>query len=878
MAKSRKSAAGSGDLFIEPSGQLRITDKPAEQRASENRKVECLGMTFESDEARRAYFLDKLREKLKDPEFRKIEGFPLGEDEDILALSEPPYYTACPNPFLADYVRMHGKPYIPDDGYHREPFAADVSEGKHDPVYKAHTYHTKVPPKAILKYLTHYTEPGDVVLDAFAGSGMTGVAAQALDGRHVILNDLSPAASHISANYNNVPDLGAFEREARRILDETHRHVSPLYTTNHKGEVGEVKYVVWSDCLRCNECSSDLSFAAAAYDREAKTIDDEFECPHCGAKLTKSAAVYAHETVFDPFLNKTIERNKRLPFLVSYAVGKKRYIKEADAEDIRIATTTDLRGRALQYHSVPFMFREGGWGCLYRAGYHFGITHSHHFFSSRNLITLDTMWRLIDGAPANLRPFLRFWFTATMVKCSLLMNYNTDGIGRVMKGSLYISSLTQEVNPLHFCSITLRDFLSAFRGYKTDPDRAAVTTGSASQLPIPAASIDYIFVDPPFGQNLIYSELNFLWESWVRVFTSEPAEAIVNEAFGKYLVDYQSAMTAGFREAYRVLKPGRWMTVEFHNSQNSVWNAIQEAMTRAGFVIADVRTLDKKHGSIKQVQTTGAVKQDLVISAYKPNGGLEARFELESGTEAGVWDFVRQHLKKLPTFVELRGRAEVIAERQAFLLFDRMVAFHIQRGATVPMGAAEFYAGLRQRFDQRDNMYFIPDQIAEYDRRRLEVTEIDQLAMFVVDEKSAIQWLRQELDAERQTYQQVQPKFLRELHKVEHEQLPELRDLLRENFLEDELGRWYVPDPNKQLDLEKLREKALLREFEEYKTLKQKRLKIFRTEAVRAGFKTAWAARDYQTIVSVAQKLPEDVVQEDQTILMYYDNASMRLE
>lgn len=53
--------------------------------------VECLGMTFENDEARREYFTERLRERMKDPEFRKIDGFPLGEDEDILALSDPPY-------------------------------------------------------------------------------------------------------------------------------------------------------------------------------------------------------------------------------------------------------------------------------------------------------------------------------------------------------------------------------------------------------------------------------------------------------------------------------------------------------------------------------------------------------------------------------------------------------------------------------------------------------------------------------------------------------------------------------------------------------------------------------------------------------------------
>ena len=94
MAARRKKSSGGPDLFIEQSGQLRMTDTSAEQRALEKRRVECLRMGFESDEARRAYFLEKLREKLKDPEFHKIEGFPIGKDEDILALSDPPYHTA----------------------------------------------------------------------------------------------------------------------------------------------------------------------------------------------------------------------------------------------------------------------------------------------------------------------------------------------------------------------------------------------------------------------------------------------------------------------------------------------------------------------------------------------------------------------------------------------------------------------------------------------------------------------------------------------------------------------------------------------------------------------------------------------------------------
>lgn len=218
--------------------------------------AEGLSFTFPSDQARREFFLGKLREKLKDPAFRKLPGFPLGEDEDILAMSDPPYYTTCPNPFLADFVRHFGRAYDPAEKYGREPLATDVSEGKNDALYNAHAYHTKVPPRAIARYVLHYTKPGDVVLDGFCGSGMTGVGVQ-LAGqppadlraafeeearknrqpkpewgiRPCILSDLSPIASFIAYNYNTPLDVARFEREAKHFFATIESELGWMYET-----------------------------------------------------------------------------------------------------------------------------------------------------------------------------------------------------------------------------------------------------------------------------------------------------------------------------------------------------------------------------------------------------------------------------------------------------------------------------------------------------------------------------------------------------------------------------------------------------------------------------------------------------------------------
>jgi DNA modification methylase len=848
---------------------------------------------------------------------RGIEGFPIAKDEDIISLSDPPYYTACPNPFIEDFINKHGKPYDPEkDTYRRQPFAADVSEGKNNPIYNAHSYHTKVPHKAIMRYILHYTEPGDIVLDGFCGTGMTGVAASLcgdrksveslgyrvqdngvildekgerfskLGARKAILIDLSPAATFIAYNYNTPVDVQEFEREARRILREVEDECGWMYETQHvvdgkvqkdrKGNpvMGRINYTVWSDVFVCPNCSGELVFWEVAVDKEDGRVRDEFTCPHCGSHLTKRSLERAMERVYDRDLEEVIDRARQVPVLINYSVGGKRYEKKPDEYDLELI-------RKIEESVIPYWYPTNRMpeGDESRRNDLYGITHVHHFYTRRNLWALAScVSKPALSENVRLKNVLLFVVEQLVLGMSRLARYvprHYSQVNQYLSGTLYVASQVVEVSPWYILNKgKIANLKKALNRQHGGP--CITSCSSASSTGLRDACIDYVFTDPPFGGNLMYSELNFLWEAWLKVFTNTGPEAIENSTQGKGPREYQELMERCFREYYRVLKPGRWMTVVFHNSQNRIWNAIQEAIMRAGFVIADVRTLDKQQGTFKQVTSTTAVKQDLVISAYKPNDGLEKRFRLKAGTEEGVWDFVRTHLKQLPVFLEKNGKAELIVERQNYLLYDRMVAFHVQRGVFVPMGAAEFYAGLTKRFPQRDGMYFLPDQVVEYDKKRLQVQGVEQLSLFVNDEKTSIQWLRKELSEKPQTYQELHPKFLVELRKARHEKLPELLELLEQNFLRDDDGRWYVPDPGRQADLEKVREKALLKEFEEYKRGHGK-LRVFRTEALRAGFKACWVAKDYKTIVEVARRIPDSVLQEDSALLMYHDNALILL-
>jgi DNA modification methylase len=873
---------------------------------------------------------------LKDPEFRKIEGFPIGEDDAILALSDPPYYTACPNPFLTEIVEKWrseraalrdelglpsdepvGSKYIvrenmPIKNYHREPFAADVSEGKNDPIYNAHSYHTKVPHKAIMRYILHYTDPGDVVFDGFCGTGMTGIAAQLCgdkktveslgysikDGivhdennkpitrfgtRKAVLNDLSPAATFIGYNYTTPIDVRGFEREAKKILKEIEKDCSWMYETNHTdGIKARINYTVWSEVFSCPNCGCEIVFSLEAFDKEIGHVKDEFSCPKCSVNLKKEDLDLIFITKFDSQTGSTIKEPKRIPTLINYSVGKTKYEKEPDDFDFDILQRIESLDYPQEVPSLKLpdtqMARVGRMKTA-------GVTQFRHFFLTRQAHALARLWHIArNNNDKRMRGFLLFFVEQAVWGMSVLNRYQPimhgrlggSQVNRALSGVFYVASQISEVSPWYNLGGKLGRLVKAFQQKQKFANSCLTGTqnlgDSNSFLP---NSIDYIFTDPPFGENIYYSDLNILVETWHGVRTAPTTEAIIDRVKGKGFQNYQDNMLNCFSTYFRVLKPGHWITVEFHNSKNSVWNAIQESLQQAGFIVADVRTLDKVQGSFQQVINAGAVKQDLVISAYKPTTEFEKRFLIEAGNEQGAWDFIREHLEQLPLPNVKEGVIQLLQERFPYLLYDRMVAFHLQRGLTIPLSAPEFYQGLSQRFLERESMVFTAAQSAAYDKLRLQAERVEQLALFVTDESSARQWLRQELEREPQTYGDIQPKFVQQLHQSKYEDLPELKVILEQSFVKDEKGLWCVPDPDNAAHLEQLRLTALLKEFNEY--LKSNgRLKVFRSEAIRAGFGHAWRERDYDVIVEIAERIPESVLQEDQQLLMYYHNASLR--
>jgi len=410
--------------------------------------------------------------------------------------------------------------------------------------------------------------------------------------------------------------------------------------------------------------------------------------------------------------------------------------------------------------------------------------------------------------------------TASLTRSTLTNRFRFGGTGG-LSGTLYIPSLKIERSVVPLLKSKARDLYKAEAIKKWVNRTSMTTTQSATNYEnLNNNSVDYIFTDPPFGSNIFYSELNFLSEEWLAVFENIKKEAIENNGHSKSLNDYIGLMSESFRTYFKVLKPGKWMTVEFSNTSAVIWNGIQTAIQNSGFIIANVAGLDRKQGTFKTVTTATAVKQDLVISCYKPSSEFDEKFQKNQNADVSIWDFVDEHLHHLPVHLIVGNSTTAIVERSPKILFDRLIAFYVQKGLPVPIDAGKFQQGLRERFIERDGMFFTNEQVQEYDKKKSEVPNFIQLSIFVANEQDSIYWLRNILEKDRKTESDLNPFWMKEVagNMRKGDSLPEMRTILEENFLKDDSGKWYVPNPESEADLEKLRSKRLLKLFEGYKT------------------------------------------------------------
>ncbi len=536
-------------------------------------------------------------------------------------------------------LREEGRtaPTAQTGGRVERPFPGGIRAGKNTYVYDAHTYHTKVPPQGIAKFIEYYTNPGGTVLDPFCGSGMTGVAAGDL-GRKAVLSDLSPAATFIARHLNTPVDAQAYMREVRRLLVRAETLEAQLYNTpcRNCGLLTPMLYMVWSYGVICPRCNREFVLWDVARDekpsiRESKIVS-EFACPHCGTRVKKRG----------------LERTRRYPVQVGYkccARGLKEQTAQLCEFDHRLLAQIEAGG-------VP----KGPWypkdsfpeGINTRQPVAAGIKRVDQAYTPRALYTMAWLWdQARHWADPEIGGKLLFTLTSLYQRVTVFSEFRFwGGSGNIANYNVpFISNEQNVFRAFARKANTISWYFQSAPKLRREVD---VRTASACRLEhLADKSVDYVFTDPPFGGNINYSEMNFLWESWLEEHTDTRDEAIVNAVQAKGVNEYRLLLTGAFRECRRVLKDDAWMTVIFHNSSGEVWNALQAAISEGGFAVQGAQTFDKEHGTFKQFVSENAVGYDLVLHCRKV-AQQPASPKLRDTDDLGIAGFVRERVSRGP--------------------------------------------------------------------------------------------------------------------------------------------------------------------------------------------------------------------------------------
>jgi len=556
--------------------------------------------------------------------------------KEVPKMPEGYYSGDKPNPNLRAFVEQHIKerPYDPEtDDYDVPAFDKPIETTKATAIYNMHTYWSKKPHDAIRQYIRHYTKPGDLVLDPFCGSGGTALAAL-MEGRKAIAIDRSPAATFITKNYCTPVDVD----ELQKAFEELKRKVKPeidwLYETrcDRCGGKATTAYTVYSQVFQCPRCLEKVPLfdCVEVEGRTAKGKPKKISaCPHC------------HKRGITEEISTRDEKFGAVPVLVSYLCEsgckpvrgdrrhndpnkkKREYFEKYDLGKIR---EIDGKQCPYWYPKDRMMHVESDiepWGDEWRPGRNFRTVAD--LFTKRNLWALAAIMATINEIENPvLRDAIKFCWNSVLLNLSR-MTTNRDRLG-FLKGTYYLPQNYRCTNVLGTVANKFRMMLPGWEAIREiDTTAQCISTDDARFLRITSNSIDHVFTDPPYADKEQYGELNFVWEAWLGLDTHwHEDEIIINEVRGKTEEDWAEMMRTAMKECYRVLKPGRWLSLCYHDTSEGTWALIQDIMAESGFIVdqSDAALfIDTGQKSYNQKVADKVNKRDLVINFRKPKPG-----------------------------------------------------------------------------------------------------------------------------------------------------------------------------------------------------------------------------------------------------------------
>jgi DNA modification methylase len=753
------------------------------------------------------------------------------------------FYTGDqPNPNLRRFMEEQGTPYDSAiDDYSVPAFTTPIETKRSTVIFNMHTYWSKKPHDAIQQYICHYTQTGDVVLDPFSGSGGTALAAL-LDGRKAVAIDRSPAAAFITRNHCFPPVIETFQAEAQAVLRTVQSEMDWLYGTNcdRCGGKALTVYTLLSQVFQCPRClkkvplSDCIEAEGTTGEGNAKRIS---ACPHCDQKghleeINTRSEAFGHVPVAAVYhcLNGCKpakgERSyadsnaKKREFFQNYDLGR---LKDIDAKPIAHWIPPN-RMMNVSSDSEP-------WGDKWRAGTSNFRTVC-ELYTKRNLWAVSCMLSAIRNSKCKSVDALLFTLTSILLKCSKMMAHNNDGIGRIQKGTYYVPQLIHDVHVGRFFEEALSDMVAGYEEMDLRNSSCVISASDARSLPLPSNSVDYIFTDPPYAGHVQYGELNFVWEAWLGLDTKwHEHEIVINDTRGRTEADWERMMRSAIAEAYRVLKPGRWLSLCYHDTSEGTWALVQDILTESGFVSEATDSalyIGTTAKTTNQYFADKVTKRDLVFNFRKPKPlpftvamvyGPEDDNKLpkDGGDIATFTDIARQivrdFLTRHPGATKDRIYDELVSrlvssrsmEAHDFDALLKSVADEVQQPAKEDLfrdkEADLFGSHLQSRWYLKETA----DQVDHAEQIK-EDTAAGHLA------KCISEYLKKKAEFEGVHYSDLFEQYL----PVRDKPRRLLSDWLPEYFIKTASGIWRLPDKEESQQLAKLRKAGTLRRIKRF--------------------------------------------------------------
>lgn len=552
------------------------------------------------------------------------------------------------------YKKMINNNYNNINNFKLEDFSnLNDNDRLSNPIFKAFGYPSKIYYPNIQKFIKTYTKEGDVVLDSFCGSGTTGIAAL-LEGRKTILFDSSPNAIHITKNTFAKVDFTDVEKTYEKLLNELSEIINGLYLTRTSdGIEGFAESIITSNIYSCPSCNIEIKLHNSSTNKRS-----EYKCLSCGQIINISKAEDKSRIIARRV---PVEVNIRI---IQKVKGKQTEKRDVTNEDVlrwdHILKQYQKKYDELWSPKVKIVYnrcypRVGGW-----PGFPIDSTVS-DLFPKRNLIALKILYNFINNEIENdyTKNFFMFIFTESLFRSSKRL-FTTSGI----KNVYHIPPVGKEQNVLSVFDRKYKTILKAKKFIygnlgEINNENVVIERQNAKILPLADNSIDYAFIDPPYGGVVPYAELNLFYSAWLKEEEDLENEVIIPMDYEKkidFVKDWGKQLEDAFKEVYRVLKPGAYFTIVFQSKFNEIWNELRELMIkRIGFQFENI-VGNERSTTFHTNQLNDTNPQNAFITYRKPFNEEEKSPSVISSIASDVFNHVPlDYFKNKRSFREIQS-------------------------------------------------------------------------------------------------------------------------------------------------------------------------------------------------------------------------------